>query len=382
VSASEVDANAGLPFPPLPDFGNLSFSLTVTDYLYLSKGNWLKVGSPEDADVQWDGGKFLRFGDLALSPAAAYMSYGLGIFEGLKAQRTADGRILLFRPDMNAKRFRSSAERLLMAQFPEKDFVNAVVELVQRNMRFVPSAEQGSFYVRPVQHATEAILGLSPCSEFLVTMYGSPVGSYFSGKRARANNEGSAGLKLRCLKQGRVAPGGTGYAKAMGNYAGGIYIANKWKKQGYDDVMYLESRYQKFITETSGSNVFCRMKSGVIVTPALSDQILPGVTRDSVIQVARHLGHTVEERELSFDEVVADGVEVFCTGTAWTALNVGRIDYEDNEGNVKTKILEVTGGAQPGILKLLRGIQTGEEEDIFGWTLEVPQPHQEFAAVV
>eukprot|EP00741_Cyanophora_paradoxa_P012600 tig00020614_g12175.t1 len=358
------------PPAPAPDFDKITFSLSETDYMYTARGEWLVTGSSNDADVRWEAGQYDRFGDIQISPAAAFMSYGLGIFEGLKAQRSEDGRVLLFRPEMNARRFRRSAERLLMAQFPEQQFVDACHELVRKNIRFVPPADKGSFYIRPTQHAIEPILGLSANNLFLVLMYGAPVGSYFSGKRASANVD--KGLRLRCLKQGRVPAGGTGSAKCMGNYAGGIYIATKWKKEGYDDVLYLESSHQKYCTETSGSNFFCLLKNGTLVTPTPDDQVLPGVTRDSVIRVARDiLGLKVEERALSIDEVVADGVEVFCTGTAWTVRQVGEIDYEDAAGNLKTATFYPKESVTAQILARLRGIQTGAEEDRFGWIQEV-----------
>ena len=307
----------------------------------------------------WNDGEFVPFADIEVSPAAAFMSYGLGVFEGLKAQRTADGRILLFRPEENARRFQRSAERLLMPPFPEDRFVEVVREVVRKNLRFVPPAEYGSFYIRPMEHAVELKLGLSPCRLFSVTVYGSPVGSYFRGGAP-------TGLKLRALDQARCAPGGTGHAKAMGNYAGAIYVAQEWKERDYDDVLYLDARNMRYLTETSGANPFVLLKSGVLVTPALTDQVLAGITRDSAIRIARdQLGMKVEEREISIDEVIDDGQEVFCTGTAWTILSVRQIDYRDQ---AHTFLKEDVCKA---LLEVLRGIQIGEREDPFGWTREV-----------
>jgi len=337
---------------PLPDWETLSFDLTETDIIYRAFGDARR--SPV-----WDGGEFVPFADINLSPAAAFVSYGLGVFEGLKAQKTADGRILLFRPDRNAERFRKSAERLLMSPFPADQFVRAAEEVVRRNVRFVPPCGKGSFYLRPLQHAIEPKLGLKPCSLFAVTIFGSPVGSYFSGGAPK-------GVRLKVLEQGRVAPGGTGYAKAMGNYAGGIYVAHQWKQKGFDDVLYLYVRHVPFVTETSGSNFFLKRRDGILVTPPLDDQILPGVTRESTLQVARDvLGLKVEERPVPIEEVIEAGEEVFCTGTAWTIQGVREIVYRDRAFQFPKD------DATKALLEVLRGIQTGTRKDPFGWTREV-----------
>jgi len=340
------------PQRTLPNWDELTFSFTETDFMYRSYGDKRK-------NPVWDRGEIVPLADITISPAAAFMSYGLGVFEGLKAQRTADGRILLFRPDKNGQRMQSSAERLSMPAFPVDQFVAACTEMVRRNERFVPPAGKGSFYLRPLEHAIEPRLGLGPCNTFMVLIYGSPVGAYFAGGAP-------TGVRLQVLEQGRVAPGGTGYAKAMGNYAGGIYTAYKWKEKGFDDVLYLDAHHLRYVTETSGSNVFLKRKDGVIVTPPLDDQILPGVTRDSTIQVARNLlGMTVEERPLAIDEVIEAGEELFCTGTAWTLQSVREIVHRDRTIKFPTE------ETRKALLEVLRGIQTGVREDTFGWTVRV-----------
>jgi branched-chain amino acid aminotransferase len=338
----------------VPDWDRLTFALTETDVMYRAHGDL-------EREPVWDDGEYVPFESISISPAAAFVSYGLGVFEGLKAQRSPDGRILLFRPDRNAARFQRSAERLLMAPFPADRFVEVVTEIVGRNAGFVPPSGKGSFYVRPLEHAVEPKLGLGPCKLFSVTMFGSPVGSYFSG------GGGASGVRLQVLEQGRVAPGGTGSAKSMGNYSGGISIAYHWKKKGFDDVLYLDARHLRFVTETSGSNVFLRRRDGTVVTPPLDDQILPGVTRESVIQVAREvLGMTVEERPLSVEEVLEDGEELFCTGTAWTVQGVREVVHRD-----KVRQFLPAGPTRTALLEVLLGIQTGVREDPFGWTREV-----------
>lgn len=336
----------------VPDWNSLTFSLTETDIMYRSFGDSTR-------ESVWDDGEFVPFGEIKVSPAAAFMSYGMGVFEGLKAHRVTGDRILLFRPDANGRRMQRSAERLMMAPFPADRFVEACVEVVQRNLRFVPPVEYGSFYLRPVQHAIEAKLGLGPCTRFSFLLFGSPVGTYFRGGAPK-------GVRLRVLDQGRCTPGGTGYAKAMGNYAGAIYVAAQWKDQGFDDVLYLDARHEKYLTETSGSNPFVRLKSGKLITPPLDDQILPGVTRDSTLRIARDLLHLdVEERPISIEEVFDQAVEMFCTGTAWTLQSVREIVHGDQALTFEKE------DCRQELLTILRAIQLGEREDPFGWVREV-----------
>jgi len=190
------------------------------------------------------------------------------------------------------------------------------------------------------------------------------VGGYFSKGSAAAGPEG---VRLQVLEQGRVAPGGTGSAKAMANYAGGIWVAHQWKDKGFDDVLYLDARHLKYITETSGSNVFARLRSGTLVTPPLDDQILPGVTRDSVIRAARDvLRVKVEERPVAIEEVIADAEELFATGTAWTVQSIREVVHRGKAYGFPKADL------RRALLDIIRGIQTGERDDPFGWTVEVP----------
>lgn len=337
----------------LPDWETLTFTFTETDAMYRSTGDAAR-------DPIWDAGVIEPFGDLAISPAGAVLSYGLGIFEGLKAFRRDDGAVQLFRPERNAARFVRSAERLMLAPFPPDQFIGACERLVDANRRFVPPCGKGSFYIRPMQHAIEPRLGIGPCRLSSVTMYGSPVGAV----KARSDD----GMRLRVVEQARVAPGGTGAAKAIGNYAGGALIAEPWKRQGFDDVLYLDARQTAFVTETNGANLFVLLRNGHLVTPPLDDQIMPGVTRDSAIVVARELlGLTVEERPVSIDELLADAIEVFCTGTAWTVKNVREVAFRDRVVRFDQEHLRAQ------LWEIICGVQTGRREDPFGWTREVPQ---------
>lgn len=337
--------------PALPDWDKLSFSLTQTDTIFECFGDL-------DSDPQWDEGAFKPFENVSISPAATIFSYGLSIFEGLKAERTEDGKILLFRVDRNAWRFGHSATQLRMLNFPEKRFITAVTELVRRNERFIPPAGKGTLYVRPTLFADEPQLGLRTARRYRVLMYASPVGAYFSSA--------DAGVRLRVLEQGRVAPGGTGSAKAAGNYAGSLNRREQMHVEGFDDVLFLDARDAQFATETTGSNVFAKLKNGILVTPKLNDQILPGITRESVIQLAKEqLGLTVEERPLRIEEILGDVSELFCTGTAWTVRPVRELQYRD----------EITKFDAPDVavqlLQSLRAIQSGEAPDRFEWIREV-----------
>jgi branched-chain amino acid aminotransferase len=336
----------------LPDWDALGFSLVKTDLIYRAFGDRRR-------DPVWQPGEFVPFADMSLSPAAAFISYGQGVFEGMKARRTPDGRILVFRPEENARRFGRSAARVGMSAFPEDEFLRAITELVRKNVRFVPPAGCGAFYIRPVQVALEPRLGLSLCDQFGVMAYGSPVGSYFA-------KGDQPGLRVRVLEQGRVAPGGTGSAKAMGNYAGTIPLAQPWKERGFDDVLFLDAREERLVTESVGSNVFAVMRSGTLVTPPLDDQILPGVTRESVIHIAREsAGMTVEERALPIDEVMSDATELFFTGTAYTLLSIRELSHRDQTARFTTSSI------RDSLFGILDGIQTGREEDPYGWNTEI-----------
>lgn len=341
---------------PLPDWDKLTFSFSETDVVYRALG---EVGR----EPVWQAGEYLPFGPLELPPAAAFFSYGMGIFEGLKAHMSPAGTVLLFRCEDNARRFRHSAERLAMAAFPVERFTEAVEEVVRRNLRFVPPQGKGSFYLRPMQHGIGPQLGIRPASQFWVLVFGCPVGGYFA---RGPNGTATKRLRLRIVEQGRSAPGGTGSAKALGNYAGGLIIMQRWKQHGFDDVLYLDAHHMRFLTETSGANVFVKLKSGGLVTPPLDDQILAGITRDSAIVLARRkLGLAVEERPISVEEVLDDGEEVFCTGTAYTVRSVEELGYR--ERSYRFESFEV----QQVILDELLGIQRGERPDPYGWITEL-----------
>jgi branched-chain amino acid aminotransferase len=305
-----------------------------------------------DREPIWEVGEFRSFTEVTLSPAAAVLSYGLGVFEGLRAQRAADDRILLFRPAAHARRFQRSAESLLMQPFPAHQFESAVRELVRRNVRWLPPAGAGTLYLRPIQAAVEPMLGVRRSGQWLVIMLASPVGPYFSGRE---------GLRLKVLERGRCAPG-MGSAKAAANYAGALAVVDAWRQRGFDDVLFTDSENPGLMTETSGANLFVRLQTGVVVTPPLDANLFPGVTRDSVLHIASELlAAPVEERPVSLVEIVEQAEEVFCTGTAWGVMSVSELQHAGGTVRLTSQV------TCRKIAELLQNIQTGRLEDPFGW---------------
>jgi len=331
-----------------PDWDTLEFRHYPTDAIYRALG-------AVHADPPWDPGKILP-GDtpLELLAQAAVLSYGCGIIEGLKAERTSDGRILLFRPTDHGQRFHASAERLLMLPFPVERFVWAVEEVVKANLRLVPPAGKGTFYLRPMQHAIEPMLGLRRASQFAVTIYGSPVGAFGGGPTQRS-------LKLQVLRMCRAAPGGTGAAKAIGNYPGTLQHKEAVRAAGFDDVLYLDAAGKGLLQETSGANLLVLLRSGVLVSPH-EETILSGITRDSALRLAERHGIRIERRPVPLQEVLAEGVECFCAGTAWTLRSVSQLSVDGRSHTFARADLAQT------LREQLRGIQCGAQPDPFGWT--------------
>ncbi|KAM0859506.1 hypothetical protein ACQ4PT_047141 [Festuca glaucescens] len=333
------------------DWENLGFTLVDTDFMYMAKCG---------LDGNFSEGEMLPFGPIALSPSAGVLNYGQGLFEGLKAYRKTDGSILLFRPEENARRMITGADRMCMPAPTVEQFLDAVKQSVLANKRWVPPTGKGSLYIRPLLIGSGAILGVAPAPEFTFVIYVSPVGNYFK--------EGLAPIKLiiedNCH---RAAPGGTGGVKTIGNYASVLKAQRTAKEKGYSDVLYLDAVHSKYLEEASASNIFV-VKGNTISTPAIEGTILPGITRKSIIEVAENKGYKVEERLVSVDELfVAD--EVFCTGTAVVVSPVGSITYQG-------KRVEYDGNHGVGVVSQqlytsLTGIQMGLLEDRMGWTVQL-----------
>lgn len=334
------------------DWDNLTFSVTPTRSMYLAECD---DGEP------WDPGGLVSFGALSISPAAGVLNYGQGIFEGTKAFRSARGRIVLFRPEMNAGRFRDSADRLCIPPVPEDMFLDAVVATVRDNSDFVPPLGKGSLYIRPCIWGTGPVLGVKPAPSYTFVVFVSPVGPYFK--------RGMKCLHLKVTKFfHRAAPKGTGNAKAIGNYAASLYPLKLAKERGFDEVIYLNAADENLVEEVGSANLFV-LKDDILKTPRLGGSILPGVTRDCVIQLARDmLSLQVQETDVTVNDIL-EGDEVFCTGTAAVITPIGEITTDDDHRVISDDI----GAVTQELYDILTGIQTERKEDPYHWVYPVPE---------
>lgn len=332
------------------DWDNLGFGFLPTDYMYMMK---CKHGG------NFSSGELQRFGNIELSPSAGVLNYGQGLFEGLKAYRKQDGNILLFRPEENALRLRMGAERMCMPAPSVEQFVEAVKAIVLANKKWIPPPGKGSLYIRPLLMGSGAVLGIAPAPEYTFLIYVTPVGNYFK--------EGMAPINLLIETEvHRATPGGTGGVKSIGNYAAVLKTQTAAKAKGYSDVLYLDCVQKKYLEEVSSCNVFV-VKGNLISTPAIKGTILPGITRKSIIDVARSQGFQVEERPVTVDELL-DADEVFCTGTAVVVSPVGSITYLGKRVSYgEDKI----GAVSQQLYYALTSLQMGLTEDTMDWVVEL-----------
>jgi branched-chain amino acid aminotransferase len=317
-------------------------------------------------DAGWHEGQLVPYGPLSMDPANVVLHYAQEVFEGLKAYRQPDGGVAMFRPEKNAARMVRSCERLALPVFPEDDFVAACELLVRTDKDWVPDGEGASLYLRPFMFADEVGLGVRPSDSARFLVIASPAGNYFTGPLRPVS------LWLS-QEYTRAAPGGMGAAKTGGNYAASLVAQQEAADNGCDQVVFLDAVEQRWIEELGGMNLFLVMDDGRLVTPALSGTILEGVTRDSVITLARELGHEVEERKVDVDEWrkgAVDGsvVEVFACGTAAVITPVGALRWPGGEA--------VAADGQPGAVttklrNALLDIQYGRAEDTHGWVRRV-----------
>eukprot|EP00271_Cylindrocystis_brebissonii_P008806 TRINITY_DN23302_c0_g1_i1.p1 TRINITY_DN23302_c0_g1~~TRINITY_DN23302_c0_g1_i1.p1 ORF type:complete len:500 (+),score=90.81 TRINITY_DN23302_c0_g1_i1:68-1501(+) len=343
---------------PLNSWDDIGFGLRPTDYMFHAQFSF--QGEGESREGGWSQEGLRPYGPLELSPAAGVLNYGQGCFEGLKAYRTEDGRILLFRPDANAQRMQDSAARLSMPQPPQELFLKAVKETVAANLRWIPPPGKGSLYIRPLLIGTGAVLGLAPAPEFTFITYVSPVGNYFKGGQLTP-------IQLVVEETfHRACPGGTGGAKVITNYAPVLNVQLAAKAAGFADVVYLDAVENRYVEEVSSCNILV-VKGKKLVTPGLGGTILPGITRRSVLELAQSLGYEVEERPVAVEELLAAD-EVFCTGTAVVISPVGGITYR---GQKTTFQGGEVGRVAQQLYTGLTEIQMGKAPDPFNWTVEV-----------
>lgn len=322
-----------------------------------------------DADRGWHSARVEAYGPLTMDPASSVLHYGQAIFEGLKAYRHADGSIVTFRPEQNARRFQRSAARMAMPELPEELFLEAVRLLVDVDQAWVPKAGgEESLYLRPMLIATEQTLGVHPSTSYTFLLIASPAGAYFTG----GINPVKVWLSHEYV---RACPGGTGDAKFAGNYAASLAAQAQAEEKGCDQVVWLDAIERTWIEEMGGMNLAFlypdnEAEAGVkLVTPALSGSLLPGITRDSLLTVARDMGMDVEERRVSTADWENDATsgkmsETFACGTAAVITPVGEVDSRD--GSFKINGGE-TGEWTMKLRERLTGIQRGDVPDEHGW---------------
>ena len=334
----------------------LKFGTIFTDHMFVMN---------YETGKGWFDPRIVPYQKLELEPSAMVFHYAQEMFEGLKAYRADDGRALLFRPDMNAKRANATNERLCIPQIPEEDFVQAIKELVKVDEAWIPTKEGTSLYVRPFIIATDEFLGVRPSDTYLFIIILSPVGAYYP--------EGLNPVKIWIEDDYvRAVRGGIGFAKTGGNYAASLAAQVKAHDEGYSQVLWLDGVERKYIEEVGAMNIFFKI-NGKVVTPMLNGSILPGITRNSVIELLKQWGIPVEERKISVDELLEAATngsleEVFGTGTAAVISPVGHLRFEDNVIQVQD------GGIGPISQKLydtIVGTQLGRIEDVNNWTVTI-----------
>jgi len=303
---------------------------------------------------------------LSLDPAAAVLHYAQEIFEGLKAYRLEDGTMALFRPEQNARRFNASAARLAMPALPEEAFVEAVRVLALADRDWFPKVDGGSLYMRPFMFANEPFLGVRPAKQYKFLVIASPAGNYFKS--------GAPAVSIWVSRDyTRAAPGGTGAAKCGGNYAASLVPQAEAIERGHDQVVFLDAAEHKWIEELGGMNLFFVFDDGSMITPPLGGTILPGITRDSLLTLAREEGLTIREERYSIDQWREDAnsgrlVETFACGTAAVVTPVGRVAGHDGEFTI--------GSGGPGqmtsrLREKLVAIQRGAAENRHGWVMRL-----------
>ncbi len=330
------------------DWSNLGFGYVKTDYRYVSN---FKNGA-------WDEGTLSTDDMVTISECACVLQYAQTVFEGMKAYTTEDGRIVVFRPDLNAERMENSAKRLEMPVFPKDRFVDAIVKLVEANADYVPPYGSGAtLYIRPYMFGTNAVIGVKPADEYQFRTFCTPVGPYFKG--------GVKPITIRVSDFDRAAPRGTGHIKAGLNYAMSLHAIMDAHRQGFDENMYLDPATRTKVEETGGANFLFVTKDNKVVTPK-SDSILPSITRRSLVYVAKeYLGLEVEEREVYFDEV-KDFAECGLCGTAAVISPVGKIVDHGKEICMPSGMTEM-GPVTKKLYETLTGIQMGRLEAPEGW---------------
>ena len=340
------------------DESKLGFGNIFTDHMFIMN---------YDTGKGWHDARIVPFGDISLSPAAMCLHYGQEIFEGLKAYRTKDGSIQLFRPDENFKRMNVSNERMVIPKINEQDCLDGLMALLNVEKDWVPHTEGASLYIRPFIISTDPYVGVRPADHYLFMIILSPSGAYYS----TGLNPVKIYVESRYV---RAVRGGTGFAKTAANYAISLKGQDEAHKQDYEQVLWLDGVEQKYVEEVGSMNIFFVI-DGKIVTPALTGSVLPGITRKSAIEVCKKRGYEVEERRISIEEVAKaydDGKldEVFGTGTAAVISPVGHLKWNDKIMTINDNKI---GPVSQMLYDTMTGIQWGTIPDEFGWVVPLTE---------
>lgn len=334
------------------DFNHLPFGKIFSDHMFVS----------DYRNGEWTDDRIVPFGHFTMHPASMVLHYGQAIFEGMKASVHEDGTPLLMRPDEHAKRLNASARRMMMAEFPEDRFVEAVSRLVALDKDWIPPAEGSALYLRPYMYATDEFIGVRPSESYRFCIFTAPVGPYYA-KPVRLVVE---------QEYVRAVPGGTGEAKAAGNYAGSLLPAHLAQERGFDQVVWMGGPRRTQIQEVGTMNIFFVI-DGEVITPATDGAILKGITRKMFIQLLKDRGIPVTERVIEIDEVVAASEagtleEIFGAGTAAVVSHVSELQYKD-----KLMTLPPVEGRKigPMLKRHIDGLRAGKVEDPHGWIVRV-----------
>lgn len=336
------------------DFNDLPFGKYFSDHMFVA----------DYADGDWTNCRIVPFAEFSIHPALSALHYGQSIFEGMKAELDADGNPVIFRPTKNVNRFNISADRMAMPSVPEDLFMNALDKLLTLDKAWIPTSPNSSLYIRPFMFAAEKFVGIKPAEHFTFIIFTSPVGAYYSRPVKVFIHD----------KYVRAFPGGVGYAKCAGNYGAVMMPTREVQKMGYDQILWLDGIHHRYLQEIGTMNVFTVI-DGVLITPALDQgTILDGITRDSILRLAESEGYTVQERDISIDEVINAYHEgkledMFGTGTAAVLSHIGEFHYKGE--NYELPALE-TRELSLKLKKRLVDIKSGKAEDVFGWLHTVP----------
>lgn len=329
------------------DFNHLEFGKYISDHMLMS----------DYKDGKWQNTQILPFGDIMLSPAALALHYGQAIFEGMKAFKMEDGSINLFRPHKHYSRLKKSCERMCMPVMSEEEFISGLEALLRTDADWIPSSEGSALYIRPFMFASESRFGVKVADEYKYMIFTGPVGPAFSRP---------VKLKVETFYS-RAAKGGTGSAKCAGNYGGAFYPTQKAREEGFDQVIWTDAARHSYVEESGMMNIVFVI-NGVVTTPPVSDSILDGITRDSLLTIARDLGIPVEERPVSIAELeksLSEGnlTEAFGAGTAAVVSPVAVINIKGNDYAIPPRENTIMDRLKDELVK----IRTGKAEDKHHW---------------